>query len=188
MQLICRRCGTEVAHDCKPSRSLSDSSSMPCPLKGALWAYCTNKSGEGIAGVKVKLNGVEKVTDKAGFVGYDPLENGAARVELTELQGAALEYSLPDVKAFDAAVTAGQVSLVEFQLGSWIEIVVKDGDGVPVYDVTAQIKLPDGKVVMEKLTKDKLNSAGAYHVKVDVPGDCEITFPELADGDWAAKA
>ncbi|MBI2686059.1 MAG: hypothetical protein HYX27_07065 [Acidobacteria bacterium] len=185
MHLICRRCGSEVEHACSPSKAMGESV-MPCALKGALWVYVTDMAGNGIEGVGVSVDRTNKRTDKIGFAGFDPLEPGTARVELTELTGsAAVEFELPEVKTFEASIANGQISMVEFQLSSWIEIYVQDKAGKAVFDLTVKIKLPNGEERTEKLTRDKLTSKNVFRIGKIWRGDCQISFPEVCDAEWA---
>ncbi len=181
MQLICRRCGTEVEHTCGKTQSLGETV-LPCEQKGSLWVYVTNPSGEGLKGVDVKVGLVTKTTDKVGFVGFDPLEPGSVTVELTGLSSApATDYELPEVGRFSAAIAKGQVSMVEFQLTSWIEVCLVDSKGTPLHGFTMTIKLPDGTTKTEEITKDvhRIPNLGG--------GDCQISFAGLYDAEWTEK-
>lgn len=182
MQLVCRRCGTEIPHECERSRVLGESV-LPCEQKGSLWVYVTNQSGEGIKGVDVKVGSVTKTTDKAGFAGFDPLDPGTARLELTALSGPpATEYELPAVKTFDAVIAKGQVSMVELQLASWIEIALVDSKGLPLRGFTMTIKLPDGNSKTQEINED------VVRIPKIAAGDCRISFAGLYDAEWTLKS
>jgi hypothetical protein len=187
MRILCRRCGDEAQHECSPSKRLG-ATAQPCPQKGALWVLANNMAGEGILGVGIKVNGTTDHTDKVGFVGFKGLDEGTIKFEVTEIIGAAKDqYELPEQRVFEASIKNGQSSMVELELGSWIEIAPKNGAGETVYDLTVNIVLPDGAERTLRLTKELLGKDGVYRIPKIWFGDCTITFPDLYDADWKTK-
>jgi hypothetical protein len=187
--LVCRKCGYTVPHDCGPSTpgGIVGSAVRPCPTKGALWVHVVDLAGNGVEGLKVKVDGADKTTDKSGFAMWDPLDEGSKKVALPEnYDGALKQFYKPDVWQLSAAVAIGQVSLVEFQLPCWIEVRVEDDKGKVMEDIKVLVK-GNGGALEVTLTKDKLNGEGVYRIGDLFPGNCEISFPELCDAEWTAK-
>jgi hypothetical protein len=188
--LVCRKCGYTTPHDCGPSTpgGIVGSAVKPCPLKGALWVHVVDLAGNGVEGVKVKADGAEKTTDKSGFAIWDPLDEGAKKVELQEtFEGGLKHFYKPDLWQLSAAIAKGQVSLVEFQLPCWIEIRVEDDKGKVLDDVKVLVK-GNGGALEVTLSKDMLNDQGVYRIGDLFPGESEISFPEICDAEWSAKA
>ncbi len=183
---LCRKCSTEVPHECAPVAVLGRPVS-PCPLKGSVWVHVVDYGGVGVEGATVKVDNVEKVTNNKGFAVYDPLETGPRKTEIVnKFEDKLKQFYLPETASIEAAVTPGQLSMIEFQIPAWIEVRVEDDKGVVVTDVSVTVKDSGGSRV-EVLTKDKLNEAGIYRIDKLYPGECEISFPDLCDDDWAAK-
>jgi type VI secretion system secreted protein VgrG len=62
---------------------------------------------------------------------------------------------------------------------TWIEIVLRDAEGDPVGGERYQIVTPDGKK-----REGHLDAAGRAREDGIVPGECQVTFPDLAPDDW----
>jgi hypothetical protein len=65
---------------------------------------------------------------------------------------------------------------------TWIEIRMKNTEGVPMKGERYQLKLPDGTV-----REGTLNDAGAVRIEGIDPGMCALTFPDL-DRRMAVRA
>lgn len=65
---------------------------------------------------------------------------------------------------------------------TWIEVRMKNTDGVPMVGERYRLKLPDGTV-----REGTLNDAGAVRIEGIDPGLCELTFPDL-DRRMAVRA
>jgi type VI secretion system secreted protein VgrG len=63
---------------------------------------------------------------------------------------------------------------------TWIEIVLKDADDQPVAGERYRVITPDGKV-----REGHLGSDGRARVEGIVPGECQVTFPDLDQDDWS---
>jgi len=62
---------------------------------------------------------------------------------------------------------------------SWVEINLRDEKGSPVAGEHFRIKLPDGSV--HEGTLDAFGHAEFYEIN---RGNCEVSFPDLADEEW----
>ncbi len=62
---------------------------------------------------------------------------------------------------------------------TWIEIVLLSADGSPVAGARYKITTPDGKK-----REGNLDAAGRAREDGIVPGECQVTFPDLGPGDW----
>lgn len=68
----------------------------------------------------------------------------------------------------------------EEEKASWIEIELKDEEGVPVPSGSYEITSPDGETVDE----GSLDSSGQAHISVPESGSGEINFPDLDAEAW----
>jgi hypothetical protein len=64
----------------------------------------------------------------------------------------------------------------------WIEVVLKDEEGVPQGGTRYRVTLPDGSVA-----DGTLDAQGKARVEGFDPGSCRVTFPELDQKVWKAK-
>lgn len=62
---------------------------------------------------------------------------------------------------------------------TWIEVVLVDQDGSPVANEKYHITLPDGSI-----QEGTLDQNGAVRFDSIVPGDAEISFPEIDAKEW----
>jgi hypothetical protein len=186
MRLLCRRCGAEAAHTCSPAKVLGKPQTG-CPPKAAVWVYVTDYSGLGKEGIKVSVAGVVKPTDPGGFASYDPVEPGEKKVQVIDLGAHAAKFLLPESGPISAMAANGQISLIEFQISTWIEIRLEDEKGTVSEDGAVKLLCPDGAEKTETLSKEKLTKEGVYRLDKGMwPGDYEISFPRLYDAEWKA--
>lgn len=62
---------------------------------------------------------------------------------------------------------------------SWIETKLVDEDDHPVPDEAYAVQLPDGSTA-----RGRLDSEGLARIEGIDPGQCKVTFPELAHSSW----
>ena len=187
MRLLCRRCGAEVAHTCAPVK-VRGKPETGCLQKAAIWVYVTDYSGAGKEGVKVSIGGTIKTTDTSGFTSRDPIEPGEEKVEVVDLGPHKSKFLVPETGPVSAMTANGQISLIEFQISTWIEIRLEDEKGTAVDGATVKLICPDGTERTETLTKEKLTKDGVYRLDKGMwPGDYEISFPGIYDAEWKPK-
>lgn len=62
---------------------------------------------------------------------------------------------------------------------SWVEIEVKDEEGIPRAFEPYEIELPDGSVL-----KGKLDASGQARIEGIDPGSSKVSFPGIHADDW----
>lgn len=114
--MLCRKCGSDVPHECAPEQ-LVGRAVVDCPIKkGAIWVQVTGVAGAGLEGVSVKVEATQP-TDPTGFVGFDPLDEDDYTVELTAVPHALQNaYDLPLVATSPAPVRPGEITFLSFAL------------------------------------------------------------------------
>lgn len=114
--MLCRKCGSDVHHECPPEL-LVGRAVVDCPIKkGAIWVQVTGVAGAGLEGVSVKVEDTQP-TDPTGFVGFDPLDEDDYTVELTAVpHGLQAAYDLPLLATSPAPVRPGEITFLAFSL------------------------------------------------------------------------
>jgi hypothetical protein len=138
--LVCPICGGKA--ECRgPHDAISldvTSVTIPCPLKkGAIYVFVKDDRGKGVEDVQVTCKGTP-TSDSEGFAFFDPLEDGRSyltSIDLTLTPTIASKYYVFSQSKISAPVTAGRITLVEFQLNRYVplKVAVRRSDKKQIY-------------------------------------------------------
>jgi hypothetical protein len=138
--LVCPICGDKV--QCSGSHSAIQpeltSVITPCPLKkGAIYVFVKDDRGKGVEGVHVTCKGTPP-SDSEGFAFFDPLEDGRSyltSIDLVPTPTIASKYYIFSQSKIKAPVSAGRITLVEFQLNRYVplNVAVRRSDKKQIY-------------------------------------------------------
>ena len=78
-----------------------------------------------------------------------------------------------------AVVGAAAVASQKQDVQDFIEVVLKDDTGNPVPNERYRLKMPDGSI-----KEGRVDANGKARFDGLKPGSCQVSFPNLGDGDW----
>lgn len=142
-------------------------------------------SAEGVTALRINLAREDVARDLSGYT--DDQVATEVAWQLKELRIALNAWRDETGGSGGAPTEPGAVDPVDpsgpaEEQDTWIEVRMKNTDGVPMKGERYRLKLPDGTV-----REGTLNDAGAVRIEGINPGLCALTFPDL-DRRMAVRA